>query len=205
MSNDRICVLASHNAHKLAEIRAILADEFDKVLSLKDVGIEGDIDETGTTFEQNAYIKAKAIADLLPGYAVVADDSGLCVPCLGGAPGVYSARYAGEVCDDHANNRLLLHNLHEREKTLPRDRNAYFVSAVVLLFPDGRYISGEGRVDGTILDEYRGKGGFGYDPLFFSPELGKTFAEATPEEKNSVSHRSRALHNMLSLLTKESK
>ena len=193
MSNDRICVLASHNAHKLAEIRAILADEFDKVLSLKDVGIEVDIDETGTTFEQNAYIKAKAIADLLPGYAVVADDSGLCVPCLGGAPGVYSARYAGEVCDDHANNRLLLHNLHEREKTLPRDRNAYFVSAVVLLFPDGRYISGEGRVDGTILDEYRGKGGFGYDPLFLCTELNKTFAEATAGEKNSVSHRARAL------------
>ena len=193
MSNDRICVLASHNAHKLAEIRAILADEFDKVLSLKDVGIEVDIDETGTTFEQNAYIKAKAIADLLPGYAVVADDSGLCVPCLGGAPGVYSARYAGEICDDHANNRLLLHNLHEREKTLPRDRNAYFVSAVVLLFPDGRYISGEGRVDGTILDEYRGNGGFGYDPLFLCTELNKTFAEATAGEKNSVSHRARAL------------
>lgn len=193
MSNERICVLASHNAHKLAEIRAILADEFDKVLSLKDVGIEVDIDETGTTFEQNAYIKAKAIADLLPSYAVVADDSGLCVPCLGGAPGVYSARYAGEVCDDHANNRLLLHNLHEREKTLPRDRNAYFVSAVVLLFPDGRYISGEGRVDGTILDEYRGKGGFGYDPLFLCTELNKTFAEATAGEKNSVSHRARAL------------
>lgn len=193
MSNDRICVLASHNAHKLAEIRAILADEFDEVLSLKDVGIEVDIDETGTTFEQNAYIKAKAIADLLPGYAVVADDSGLCVPCLNGEPGVYSARYAGEVCDDHANNRLLLHNLHEREKTLPRDRNAYFVSAVVLLFPDGRYISGEGRVDGTILDEYRGNGGFGYDPLFLCTELNKTFAEATAGEKNSVSHRARAL------------
>ena len=170
MSNERICVLASHNAHKLAEIRAILADEFDKVLSLKDVGIEIDIDETGT-----------------------ADDSGLCVPCLNGEPGVYSARYAGEVCDDHANNRLLLHNLHEREKTLPRDRNAYFVSAVVLLFPDGRYISGEGRVDGTILDEYRGKGGFGYDPLFLCTELNKTFAEATASEKNSVSHRARAL------------
>lgn len=193
MSNERICVLASHNAHKLAEIRAILADEFDKVLSLKDVGVEVDIDETGTTFEQNAYIKAKAIADLLPGYAVVADDSGLCVPCLNGEPGVYSARYAGEVCDDHANNRLLLHNLHEREKTLPRDRNAYFVSAVVLLFPDGRYLSVEGRVDGTILDEYRGNGGFGYDPLFLCTELNKTFAEATADEKNSVSHRARAL------------
>ena len=193
MSNERICVLASHNAHKLAEIRAILADEFDKVLSLKDVGVEVDIDETGTTFEQNAYIKAKAIADLLPGYAVVADDSGLCVPCLNGEPGVYSARYAGEVCDDHANNRLLLHNLHEREKTLPRDRNAYFVSAVVLLFPDGRYLSGGGIVDGTILDEYRGNGGFGYDPLFLCTELNKTFAEATADEKNSVSHRARAL------------
>lgn len=193
MSNERICVLASHNAHKLAEIRAILADEFDKVLSLKDVGVEVDIDETGATFEQNAYIKAKAVADLLPGYAVVADDSGLCVPCLNGEPGVYSARYAGEVCDDRANNSLLLNNLHEREKTLPRDRNAYFVSAVVLLFPGGAFVSGEGRVDGTILDEYRGSGGFGYDPLFFCTELNKTFAEATADEKNSVSHRARAL------------
>lgn len=196
MKSERVCVLASHNAHKLAEIRAILADEFDKVLSLKDVGVDVDIDETGTTFEQNAYIKAKAIADLLPGYAVVADDSGLCVPCLGGAPGVYSARYAGEVCDDHANNRLLLSNLHEREKTLPRDRTAYFVSAVVLLFPDGRKVVGTGRVDGAILDEYRGDGGFGYDPLFLCTELNKTFAEASPAEKNSVSHRARALSEL---------
>ncbi len=196
MKSERVCVLASHNAHKLAEIRAILADEFDKVLSLKDIGVDVDIDETGTTFEQNAYIKAKAIADLLPGYAVVADDSGLCVPCLGGAPGVYSARYAGEVCDDHANNRLLLSNLHEREKTLPRDRTAYFVSAVVLLFPDGRKVVGTGRVDGAILDEYRGDGGFGYDPLFLCTELNKTFAEASPAEKNSVSHRARALSEL---------
>ena len=196
MKSERVCVLASHNAHKLAEIRAILADEFDKVLSLKDVGVDVDIDETGTTFEQNAYIKAKAIADLLPGYAVVADDSGLCVPCLGGAPGVYSARYAGEVCDDHANNRLLLSNLHEREKTFPRDRTAYFVSAVVLLFPDGRKVVGTGRVDGAILDEYRGDGGFGYDPLFLCTELNKTFAEASPAEKNSVSHRARALSEL---------
>ncbi len=196
MKSERVCLLASHNAHKLAEIRAILADEFDKVLSLKDIGVDVDIDETGTTFEQNAYIKAKAIADLLPGYAVVADDSGLCVPCLGGAPGVYSARYAGEVCDDHANNRLLLSNLHEREKTLPRDRTAYFVSAVVLLFPDGRKVVGTGRVDGAILDEYRGDGGFGYDPLFLCTELNKTFAEASPAEKNSVSHRARALSEL---------
>lgn len=200
MNNKRICVLASHNAHKLAEIRAILADEFDEVLSLKDAGVEVEIDETGTTFEQNAYIKAKAVADLLPGYAVVADDSGLCVPCLGGAPGVYSARYAGEICDDKANNELLLRNLHEREKTLPRDRRAYFVSAVVLLRPDGSYVCGEGTVDGEILDEYRGDGGFGYDPLFLCNELGKTFAEASSEEKNSVSHRARALAMLKSKL-----
>ncbi len=188
-----ICILASHNAHKLAEIRAILADEFSRVLSLSEAGVDVDIEETGDTFAQNAYIKAKAIHDLRPDAAVIADDSGLCVPCLGGAPGVYSARYAGEPCDDRANNELLLKNLREREKTLPRDRRAYFVSAIALVRPDGSSISGEGRVEGEILDEYRGDGGFGYDPLFFCTELEKTFAQASADEKNAVSHRARAL------------
>ncbi len=189
-----IAVLASNNAHKLKEIRALLADKFEKVCSLADVGIHTDIDETGVTFEENAFIKAQTIFDMLGGkYAVLADDSGLCVEALDGAPGVYSARYAGNPCDDAKNNALLLKNLHELEKTVPKNRNAYFASVVAAVLPDGRKISGEGRVNGIILDEYRGGGGFGYDPLFYCTELSKTFAEAEMHEKNTVSHRARAL------------
>lgn len=189
-----IAVLASNNSHKLDEIRALLKDKFEHVCSLQEVNIRTDIEETGTTFEENAFIKAQTIFDMLGGkYAVLADDSGLCVEALGGAPGVYSARYAGEPCDDGKNNRLLLKNLHERESIFPRDRRAYFASVVAAVLPDGRKISGEGRVYGEVLDEYRGNGGFGYDPLFYCEEIGKTFAEASMEEKNTVSHRARAL------------
>lgn len=189
-----IAVLASNNSHKLDEIRALMADKFDKVCSLSDMDIHTDIDETGTTFEENAFIKAQTIFDMLGGrYAVIADDSGLCVEALGGAPGVYSARYAGEPCDDGKNNRLLLKNLHEREGLFPKNRRAYFASVVAAVLPDGRKLSGEGRVYGEVLDEYRGTGGFGYDPLFYCEELGKTFAEASMAEKNTVSHRARAL------------
>ena len=189
-----IAVLTSNNSHKLDEIRALMADKFDKVCSLSDMDIHTDIDETGTTFEENAFIKAQTIFDMLGGrYAVIADDSGLCVEALGGAPGVYSARYAGEPCDDGKNNRLLLKNLHERESLFPKNRRAYFASVVAAVLPDGRKLSGEGRVYGEVLDEYRGNGGFGYDPLFYCEELGKTFAEASMAEKNTVSHRARAL------------
>lgn len=189
-----IAVLASNNSHKLDEIRALLKDKFEHVCSLQEVNIRTDIEETGTTFEENAFIKAQTIFDMLDGkYAVLADDSGLCVEALGGAPGVYSARYAGEPCDDGKNNRLLLKNLHERESIFPRNRRAYFASVVAAVLPDGRKISGEGRVYGEVLDEYRGNGGFGYDPLFYCEEIGKTFAEASMEEKNTLSHRARAL------------
>lgn len=188
-------VLASNNAHKLVEIRDILKDKFEYVYSLKDLGINVDVEETGSTFEENALIKARAIADILGNneYAVLADDSGICVEALGGAPGVYSARYAGEPCDDAANNSLLLNNLHGLEKTQQKNRKAYFASVVVALMPDGRHITGEGRAYGQIIDEYRGNNGFGYDPLFLSDELGKTFAEASMQEKNTISHRARAL------------
>ena len=189
-----IAVLASNNSHKLDEIRALMADKFDKVCSLSDMNIHTDIEETGKTFEENAFIKAQTIFDILGGkYAVLADDSGLCVEALGGAPGVYSARYAGEPYDDGKNNRLLLKNLHERENIFPKNRRAYFASVVAVVLPDGRKLSGEGRVYGEVLDEYRGTGGFGYDPLFYCEELGKTFAEASMAEKNTVSHRARAL------------
>ncbi|HIU99019.1 MAG TPA: XTP/dITP diphosphatase [Candidatus Limadaptatus stercoripullorum] len=186
--------IATNNPNKLREIRAILGGFFDEALSLSDLGIDIDIEETGTTLTENALIKARTIRDLT-GLPALADDSGLMVDALGGAPGVYSARYAGEEHDDKKNNALLLKNLEGK----PRD--AKFCSVIALCYPDGRELTAEGSVRGVILKEERGTGGFGYDPLFFSPELGKTFAEATPEQKNSVSHRSRALRAMLELLS----
>ena len=186
--------IATNNPNKLREIRAILGGFFDEALSLSDLGIDIDIEETGTTLTENALIKARTIRDLT-GLPALADDSGLMVNALDGAPGVYSARYAGEEHDDKKNNALLLKNLEGK----PRD--AKFCSVIALCYPDGRELTAEGSVRGVILEEERGTGGFGYDPLFFSPELGKTFAEATPEQKNSVSHRSRALRAMLELLS----
>ena len=186
--------IATNNPNKLREIRAILSGFFDEALSLSDLGIDIDIEETGTTLTENALIKARTIRDLT-GLPALADDSGLMVDALDGAPGVYSARYAGEEHDDKKNNALLLKNLEGK----PRD--AKFCSVIALCYPDGRELTAEGSVRGVILEEERGTGGFGYDPLFFSPELGKTFAEATPEQKNSVSHRSRALRAMLELLS----
>lgn len=186
--------IATNNPNKLREIRAILGGFFDEALSLADLGIDIDIEETGTTLTENALIKARTIRDLT-GLPALADDSGLMVDALGGAPGVYSARYAGEEHDDKKNNALLLKNLEGK----PRD--AKFCSVIALCYPDGRELTAEGSVRGVILEEERGTGGFGYDPLFFSPELGKTFAEATPEQKNSISHRSRALRAMLELLS----
>ena len=193
---DMKIAIATNNANKLREIRAILGGFFEEAYLLSDLGIDIDIAETGETLTENALIKARTIRDMT-GLAALADDSGLMVDALNGAPGVYSARYAGEEHDDKKNNALLLRNL------AGKSRDAHFCSVIAVCFPDGRELTAEGRVDGTVLEEERGKGGFGYDPLFFSPELGKTFAEATPEEKNSVSHRSRALHNMLLKLTDE--
>lgn len=181
--------IATNNRNKLKEIRAVLGGFFEQMLSLDDLGIDVEIDETGDTLTENALIKARTILKMT-GLASLADDSGLMCDALGGAPGVYSARYAGDEHDDAKNNALLLRNLEGK------DRTAHFCSVIALCLPDGREFTAEGRVDGVITDAARGKGGFGYDPLFFSPELGKTFAEATPEEKNSVSHRGRALRNM---------
>ena len=125
----------------------------------------------------------------------LADDTGLMVDALGGAPGVYSARYAGEAHDDKSNRQLLLKNLENAP-----DRSAHFGTVIAVCYPDGSYLTAEGRVDGKIIFEERGEGGFGYDSLFYSEEIGKTFAEATPEEKNSISHRGRALRAMLEKL-----
>lgn len=188
--------IATNNRKKLAEIRAVLGGFFEEMYSLDDLGISVEIEETGSTLTENALIKARAILGMT-GLASLADDSGLMCDALDGAPGVYSARYAGEGHDDKANNALLLENL------AGRDRSAHFCSVIALCLPDGREFTAEGRVDGVILDAERGEGGFGYDPLFFSPELGKTFAEASPDEKNSVSHRGRALRNMESVVERE--
>ena len=188
--------IATNNRNKLKEIRAVLGGFFDEMLSLGDLGIDVEIEETGATLTENALIKARTIRDMT-GLASLADDSGLMCDALGGAPGVYSARYAGEEHDDAKNNALLLKNI------AGKDRTAHFCSVIALCLPDGREYTAEGRVDGVITEEERGNGGFGYDPLFFSPELGKTFAEASAEEKNSVSHRGRALRNMELVVEKE--
>jgi len=187
-------VIASNNAHKLQEIRSILFGKFEHIYSLADLGIRVDPDETAPDFYGNALIKARAVASHTS-YAVLADDSGLEVRALHGAPGVHSSRYAGEPCSDDRNNEKLLAAL--RDVT---DRSARFVSTMVLLFPDGRIEVGEGEVKGKILKEKRGKRGFGYDPLFYSFELEKTFGEATEDEKNGVSHRARALEDLLQKL-----
>lgn len=186
--------IATNNQHKLQEIKAILGDSFDQLLSLKDLGIDVDVEETGSTLEENALIKARAIL-ALANIPTLADDTGLMVDALDGAPGVYSARYAGQEHDDAKNRALLLKNLDGA-----KDRSAHFATVIALCYPDGKTLTATGRVDGTILFEERGSEGFGYDSLFYSSELGKTFAQASQQEKNSVSHRGRALRAMLDLV-----
>ena len=184
-------VAATTNAGKLREIREILHDY--EVVSAADVGFYDDIEETGETFVENARIKAQTVCKAV-GLPTIGDDSGLCVDALNGAPGIYSARYSGQGVV--ANRQLLLKNLKGID-----NRNAHFECAVVLVYPDGREIVVKGRTDGEItIRESNGGNGFGYDCLFFSNELGKTFAEATADEKNAVSHRGRALHNLLTKL-----
>lgn len=188
-------IIASNNNHKIVEIKTMIGEWFDTVLSQSEAGFVDDVEETGETFAENSYIKASAIADKFEGCAVIADDSGLMVDALNGAPGVYSARYCGMHGNDKANNDLLLKNLNNET-----NRKARFVSAITLIMPDGKVFSAEGTVEGEILFEERGTGGFGYDPLFLSVELNKTFGEATASEKNTISHRARALKNLRNML-----
>ncbi|MBQ7383819.1 MAG: RdgB/HAM1 family non-canonical purine NTP pyrophosphatase [Clostridia bacterium] len=183
-------VLASRNKHKIEEWEATLKKYIDgvEILSLDDVGIYGDIEEDGETFEENALIKARAAA--VSGYISIGEDSGLEVTALGGEPGVYSARYAGEHGNDRANNELLLSRLEGKA-----DRSARFVCVIGCIFPD-REGDGEcfrGETSGVIINEYRGNGGFGYDPLFYYEPMCKTFSEMSGEEKNSISHRGKAI------------
>ena len=186
-------VLASNNPHKLQELRGFLGDRY-RLISMREVGITEDIDENGSTFQQNAIIKAETVRDRT-GFAALADDSGLMVQALDGAPGVHSARYAGQHGDDKANNDLLIENL----KDVLAPRHAQFVSAIALASPFKLTRVFEGVCPGTITFAPRGTGGFGYDP-YFEYESGKTFAEMTEEEKGQVSHRARAMHKLLEAL-----
>ena len=180
-------VLATHNPGKLREMGEILKDFGIEVVSPRDLGITVDVEETGTTFAENAMLKAKAICQAA-GLPAIADDSGLCVDALNGAPGVYSARYGGEGLDDKGRYLLLLSSL----RGAPT-RAAHFACAVACAFPNGDTLTAEGRCDGSIAYAPLGDGGFGYDPVFLLPGTGKTFGQLTQEEKSAVSHRGRAL------------
>ena len=191
-------ILASRNKKKIREMEALLAKYVDdvRILSLDDIGFEGDIEEDGTTFEENALIKARTAMEASGNRiaaaqaAAIADDSGLAVDALNGAPGVYSARYAGGHGDDAANNALLLKNLAD----VPAEaRTARFVCCIACVFPDGTSFTVRGETEGLIIDHARGEGGFGYDPYFYYQPYGKTFAELTADQKNAISHRGKAV------------
>ena len=187
-------VLATQNQGKVKEMGSILGRFGIEVVSARELGIDLDVEETGTTFAENAMLKAKAICEAaqLP---AIADDSGLCVDALNGGPGVYSARYGGEGLDDVGRYRLLLESM--RGQTT---RAAHFVCAIACAFPDGKTLTAEGRCDGTIAFAPMGEGGFGYDPVFFVPEYRKTFGQLTAEEKSAISHRGRALQEFVAKL-----
>ena len=180
-------VLASKNQKKLVEMNDILSHLGIEVCSEAEAGVDLEVEETGTTFEENSLLKAKAVMEA-SGLPAIADDSGVCVDALNGAPGVYSARYGGPELDDAARYRLLLNNMRGA-----RTRAAHFTSAIACVFPNGDTIEAEGICPGTIAFAPQGTGGFGYDPVFFLPELRKTYAQLTPEEKAAVSHRGKAL------------
>ena len=181
-------ILASNNKGKLKEMKTILEGLGNEVVSQSEAGLAIEAEETGKTFEENALIKARAACDALSEPAI-ADDSGLAVDALDGAPGVYSARYGGDTCENDADRvKLLLKSLDSEKK-----RSAKFVSCIACVFPNGNVISARGECEGEITFAPRGEGGFGYDPVFELTGTGKTMAELSPEEKNAVSHRGRAL------------
>lgn len=181
-------VIASNNKGKIAEIRAILQDMGLDAWTQTEAGVDVDVDETGVTFAENALLKARAVC-VTSGLPAIADDSGLMVDALGGEPGVYSKRYGGGLTDPELCERIVK-NMEGKE---PRD--AQFVSSIACVFPNGDLITAEGICRGEILDEPRGAGGFGYDPVFLVHGTGKSMAELTLEEKNAVSHRGNALRN----------
>ena len=180
-------VLASKNAHKLQELQDILSAQGVEVILESAAGVDVEVKETGTTFEENSLLKARAVMEA-SGLPAIADDSGLMVDALNGAPGVYSARYSGPGLDDAGRYRLLLENMRG-----VLDRKCRFVSAITLCMPSGDIVTARGECPGTLAYAPQGENGFGYDPIFFVPEKKKTFAQLTAEEKNAISHRGRAL------------
>ena len=187
-------IIASNNAHKIYEIKKILAGRFDEILSLREAGVSHETVEDGKTFMENALKKATEIAEIT-GCAALADDSGICAHALDGAPGIYSARFAGNCTEhsaDEANNALLLERLADRA-----DRTAHYTCAMALVYPDGREVLAEGYMYGEIISSPRGCGGFGYDPLFVPDGESRTVAEMTDDEKNHISHRANALKLLL--------
>lgn len=186
-------IIASNNAHKVKEIKAILEEFPIEVISLREAGIDIDVVEDGSTFMENAYKKACEIFAVGKDAMVLSDDSGLMVDALNGGPGVFSARFAGEHGNDKKNNEKLLELLDGKPM---EERKAHFVSAIVLILSEDKIIKVQGEVEGFIKDAPSGNSGFGYDPLFYYPEFNKTFGELTEEEKNSISHRARALEKL---------
>ena len=180
-------VLASKNPKKLNEMNEILSGLGIEVCSQAEAGVDVEVEETGATFEENSLLKARAVMEA-SGLPAIADDSGLCVDALNGAPGVYSARYGGEGLDDAGRCRLLLSSM-----PAGKPRTARFVSVITCCFPEGGVLTARGECPGTIAFAPMGEGGFGYDPVFFLPKLKKTFAQLSAGEKNAVSHRGRAL------------
>ena len=183
-------ILASKNQHKLTELSAILSQLGFEIALESEYGLDIDVEETGTTFEENSFLKADAVMKA-SGLPVLADDSGLMVDALDGAPGVYSARY-GHKASDKERTAYLLENM----KDVPEERRgAKFVCVITCLFPDGRKIVARGECPGVIARAPHGENGFGYDPVFYLPELGMTYAELPSEQKNAISHRARALQD----------
>ncbi len=195
-------IFATGNQDKMKEIHMILQDLGMPVYSMKEVGIDIDIVEDGTTFEENALIKASAIAKLLPDDIVLADDSGLEIDYLNKEPGIYSARYAGKDTSYDIKNRMLLQRL---EGVPDEKRTARFVCAVAAVFPDGTVETVKGTIEGRIGHEIVGENGFGYDPIFYLPEYGCTTAEMDPEKKNELSHRGNALRAMRKIMEQKGK
>lgn len=195
---ERVIVFATGNEGKMHEIRQILGDMDVKILSMKEAGITADIIEDGTTFEENAIIKAKAIAAMTD-HIVLADDSGLEIDYLNKEPGIYSARYMGENTSYDIKNANLIERL---EGVEDENRTARFVCAIAAVLPDGELLTAQGTVEGRIAYEPKGENGFGFDPIFYLPEYGCTTAQLSEEEKNAISHRGRALRSMKQKLEK---
>ena len=189
-------VFATTNAGKIKEIKEILSDFDVEVASMKEMSITADIEENGATFEENSLIKARAVSQL-PGLPALADDSGLEVDYLNGEPGIYSARYLGRDTDYDYKNNYIIKKLKDAKD---EERSARFVCVISLVLPDGREFVKKGVMEGRIGYEIKGENGFGYDPIFYLPEYGKTSAEISAEEKNKISHRGKALSAMKELI-----